>query len=149
MQWHSGLLSLCLLPLAACAQQETLINACDDAAQFRGGTAETTLVKDVVVAMTRARGGVAYVVAAGGRLAGLYTDGDFRRGIAGDGLELLNRPVGEVMTRNPVNVDPDDLAVDVLRIFEQRKIDDLPVVDAEGRLVGGIDIQDLPKLKVM
>lgn len=111
--------------------------------------AETTLVKDVVVAMTRARGGVAYVVAAGGRLAGLYTDGDFRRGIAGDGLELLNRPVGEVMTRNPVNVDPDDLAVDVLRIFEQRKIDDLPVVDAEGRLVGGIDIQDLPKLKVM
>jgi CBS domain-containing protein len=37
----------------------------------------------------------------------------------------------------------------VLRIFEQRKIDDLPVVDAEGRLAGGIDIQDLPKLKVM
>lgn len=109
----------------------------------------TTWVKDVVIAMTQARGGVAYIVDDAGHLEGLYTDGDFRRGIASEGLELLNRPVGDVMTRQPVSVRPEDLAVDVLRVFEQRKIDDLPVVDANGCLVGGIDIQDLPKLKVM
>ena len=53
------------------------------------------------------------------------------------------------MTANPVAVQPDVLAVDILRIIEQRKIDDLPVIDEDGVLVGGIDIQDLPKMKVM
>ncbi len=110
---------------------------------------EQTCVKDVVVAMTRARGGAAFIVDADGRLKGIYTDGDFRRGMAGEGHVLLDRAVSSVMTANPVSVQPDVLAVDILRIIEQRKIDDLPVVDVDGRLVGGIDIQDLPKMKVM
>ena len=37
----------------------------------------------------------------------------------------------------------------VSQIFEKYKIDDLPVVDASGQLVGYVDIQDLPKMKVM
>jgi arabinose-5-phosphate isomerase len=53
------------------------------------------------------------------------------------------------MTKNPTCVKPEMLAVDVLRILEQRNIDDLPVVDDAGYLVGAIDIQDLPKVKVM
>ena len=110
---------------------------------------EQTLVKDVVVAMTKARGGAAFVVGQAGRLTGIYTDGDFRRGIASDGHELLGSAVLNVMTANPVAVQPDVLAVDILRIIEQRKIDDLPVIDEDGVLVGGIDIQDLPKMKVM
>lgn len=107
------------------------------------------LVKDVVVAMTKARGGAAFVVDDTNRLLGIYTDGDFRRGIASDGYELLGRSVSGVMTANPIAVKLDVLAVDILRIIEQRKIDDLPVTDEDGVLVGGIDIQDLPKMKVM
>lgn len=110
---------------------------------------EQTLVKDVVVAMTKARGGAAFVVNQTNHLTGIYTDGDFRRGIAHDGYKLLDDAVSNVMTAKPVAVKPDVLAVDILRVFEQRKIDDLPVVDEEGVLVGGIDIQDLPKMKVM
>ena len=53
------------------------------------------------------------------------------------------------MTRNPVSIGPDALAVDVLHLLERRAIDDLPVVGADGRLAGAIDIQDLPKFKVM
>lgn len=109
-----------------------------------------TLIKNVVTAMTKAHGGIAFVVDSDGKLIGIYTDGDFRRGISGDGdLSLLNRPISTVMVRKPIYVGPDDLAVDILRVFEQRKIDDLPVVDETGTLLGGIDIQDLPKMKVM
>lgn len=122
-----------------------IMRSCEHIARVSEGT----LVKDVVVAMTRARGGVAYVVSPKGKLTGIYTDGDFRRGIAASDCGLLNLKISAVMTQKPISVTPEVLAVDVLRIFEQRKIDDLPVVDAKGILVGGIDLQDLPKLKVM
>lgn len=109
----------------------------------------TATVKEVVVAMTKARGGAAYVVDELDKLVGIYTDGDFRRNVAAGNCDILNSQVSEVMTKNPTCVKPEMLAVDVLRILEQRNIDDLPVVDDAGYLVGAIDIQDLPKVKVM
>ena len=77
------------------------------------------------------------------------TIADFRRALAGGGPDVLARPVEAFMTRDPVSVGQDDLAVDVLHVLEHRAIDDLPVVDAGGLLLGAIDIQDLPKFKVM
>jgi arabinose-5-phosphate isomerase len=41
------------------------------------------------------------------------------------------------------------LAVDALKIYEEHAIDDLLVVDRSGRLVGMVDIQDLPKFKIL
>ena len=110
---------------------------------------DSSTVKEVVVAMTKARGGAAYVVDATDKLVGIYTDGDFRRNVAAGNCDILNAQVSEVMTKSPTCVAPEMLAVDVLRILEQRNIDDLPVVDEAGKLVGAIDIQDLPKVKVM
>lgn len=109
----------------------------------------TATVKEVVVAMTKARGGAAYVVDETDKLVGIYTDGDFRRNVAAGNCDILNSQVAEVMTKNPTCVKPDMLAVDVLRVLEKRDIDDLPVVNEVGNLVGAIDIQDLPKVKVM
>jgi arabinose-5-phosphate isomerase len=53
------------------------------------------------------------------------------------------------MTAKPVSVRGDQLAVDALRIFETHNIDDLPVTNALGHLIGSVDIQDLPKFKIM
>ncbi len=105
-------------------------------------------VKDAILAMTRARSGSAGIVDGSQRLLGVFTDGDLRRHITAD-PELLNRTVDAVMTRRPITVTADCLAVEVLRLFEQYNIDDLLVVDDEGRLIGAVDIQDLPKLKIM
>lgn len=105
-------------------------------------------VKDAIAAMTRARAGAAYVVGPDGTLLGIFTDGDLRRTIAADG-DALGRALSAVMTQNPVAIADDKMATDVLHVFRQRQIDDIPVVDAVGRLVGAIDISDLPKLKVM
>lgn len=105
-------------------------------------------VMDGIMAMTTAKSGAALVAHADGRLAGIFTDGDLRR-LLSEGQEILRRPIQAVMTQRPVSVTDDAYAVDVLRVFEKYKIDDLPVVDAGGLLVGYVDIQDLPKMKVM
>ncbi|MBM4153496.1 MAG: KpsF/GutQ family sugar-phosphate isomerase [Lentisphaerae bacterium] len=106
------------------------------------------LVRDAVVAMTGARAGSVAVVDAGGRLAGIFTDGDLRRHMTGEG-NLGARPVAEVMTANPIRVRDDQLAVDVLATFEKYAIDDLVVIDATERVVGMIDLQDLPRVKIL
>jgi len=106
-------------------------------------------VSEAIVAMTRAHGGAAFAVDPEGRLLGIFTDGDFRRAVASGDAAVLAEPVGRLMTRDPVTVGPDALAVDVLHLLEHRAIDDLPVVDEHGRLAGAIDIQDLPKFKLL
>ncbi|MEG2414905.1 MAG: KpsF/GutQ family sugar-phosphate isomerase [Kiritimatiellia bacterium] len=109
----------------------------------------TATVKDAVVAMTSFKTGCACVANADGTLAGVFTDGDLRRLFTETDANPMIRPVADVMTKNPVRVKLGALAVEVLHIFENYKIDDLPVVDDDGRLVGYIDIQDLPRMKIL
>ncbi|BET66585.1 KpsF/GutQ family sugar-phosphate isomerase [Opitutales bacterium ASA1] len=106
-------------------------------------------IQDAIVAMTRAKAGcLALVEPADGRLAGVFTDGDFRRS-ALSGPDFLLAPVGRFMTRKPIVVAADALAVDALKIFEASKIDDLLVVDSEDRPVGLVDGQDLPRFHLV
>jgi len=137
--------------------------------------APETTVLDTLLAMTKAQGGSAVVVNPDGTLAGIFTDGDFRRRIAAtaatsaassvdkagatalvavespDGQTAfgLSTPVSAVMTANPLFIRDDAYAADLLKVFERRRIDDLPVCDAAGRVLGLVDIQDLPKMKVL
>jgi arabinose-5-phosphate isomerase len=53
------------------------------------------------------------------------------------------------MTRSPKTVPIEALAVEALRVFDRYKIDDLIVVDDTGRPVGLVDVQDLPKMKLL
>ena len=104
-----------------------------------------TSVLDTLLAMTKAQGGSAVVVNPDGTLAGIFTDGDFRRRIAvaaADAQERvppafgLSTPVSAVMTAKPLFIRDDAYAVDLLKVFERRRIDDLPVCDAAGRVLG-------------
>ena len=109
---------------------------------------ETLPVKDALLVMTRAKSGSLAVVNARGKLTGVFTDGDFRRHMASDD-KLLSRPLREVMTRNPICICGEALAQEALKIFDERNIDDLIVVNAKREPVGLVDSQDLPKLKIM
>ena len=109
---------------------------------------ENRTVKEALLLMTRAKSGSLSVVNSRGKLAGVFTDGDFRRHMAGD-ENLLSRPLKIVMTRNPVCIRDDALATEALKIFNERNIDDLIVVNAKREPVGLVDSQDLPKLKIM
>ena len=107
-----------------------------------------TKVKNVLLAITKARCGSACVVDGGGRLLGIFTDGDLRRHLETD-TKLSDRLVKNVMTRKPTTISQDKLAVEALRILEDKKIDELPVVDSKGKLVGLLDIQDVLKAGVV
>lgn len=113
---------------------------------------EATLI-DAAVAMTKAQSGSAVVVDEEKRLLGIFTDGDFRRAITeceqSNIQTLQNSNIRTFMTASPLFVHDDAYAADLLKIFERRHIDDLPVCDSSGRVVGIVDIQDLPKMKVL
>ena len=109
--------------------------------KFNPVVSESTLVKEVVAKITLARAGAATVVNKDKRLVGIFTDGDIRRHLSDP--KLLKRKVKEVMTAGPVTVKDDDLASQALKILEKKKIDEVPVIDENQRLVGMLDIQDL------
>lgn len=105
-------------------------------------------VLETLLAMTNAKSGSAVVTGEDGKLLGIFTDGDFRR-ICASGTNPLSDDIARHMTKSPMFVRNDVYAAELLKIFERRRIDDLPVCDGEGRAVGLVDIQDLPKMKVI
>jgi len=109
---------------------------------------ENLTVKEALLVMTHAKSGSLAVVNVRGKLAGVFTDGDFRRHMAAN-ENLLSLPLKKVMTPKPICVRDKALAVEALKIFNERNIDDLIVVNAENEPVGLVDSQDLPKLKIV
>ncbi|MCF7733265.1 MAG: KpsF/GutQ family sugar-phosphate isomerase [Akkermansiaceae bacterium] len=109
---------------------------------------ESATVMDALHAMTRAHAGACLILAADGRLAGIFTHGDFARAFQRDPM-LGNNPVTGFMTRNPITVCADSLAVEAVKSIGQNRIDDVVVLNAEGVPVGLIDTQDLARLKLV
>jgi len=95
------------------------------------------------------RHGAVMVVDAEGRLVGIVTDGDLRRLLAQHGQATFSQRVGEVMTANCKRIRADALAAEATAIFHKYRIDELPVVDAEDKPVGLIDVQDIVTIKVV
>lgn len=103
---------------------------------------EDKTVSEVLFKITQARAGAASVVNSQGKLTGIFTDGDLRRHLGTDG-DLLKRKIKEVMTKKPMVLKKDRLAAEALHLLEERKIDEVPVVDLAGRPVGLLDVQDI------
>jgi arabinose-5-phosphate isomerase len=105
-------------------------------------------VNQALTQLARKRSGAAAIVDAKGKLRGIYTHGDFTRGYQKD-LNIGRARLADVMTRDPVTVRVDKLAVEVLNLFEANRIDDLVVVDRLHRPVGLVDAQDLARCKLI
>ena len=110
---------------------------------------KNTSVQEAIFAMTSAKAGAVALVDAKGTLTGIFTDGDFRRSALSGGADFLKKPVRGFMTRGGKTVAADALAVEALKLFQQYKISDLFALDKKGRPAGYIDVQDLPKLKIL
>jgi len=95
------------------------------------------------------RHGAVMAVDGQGRLAGIITDADLRRFLTRQGPAVLDLKVADVMTANCKRIRADALASEATAIFHKHRIDELPVVDAEDRPVGVIDVQDIVMIKVV
>jgi arabinose-5-phosphate isomerase len=104
-------------------------------------------VQHAVLVMTRCKSGAVGVLDGDGRLAGVYTDGDLRRTLMRTS-DLAGCPLEETMTPGPISISPDADVREALDLYSRHNIDDLLVKDAEGFLVGILDLQDIPKLKL-
>jgi len=110
--------------------------------------AEGTVLDALETAATGSRRPGALVLVDGdGVLVGLFTDGDLRRLVL-RGPEQLHRPITEVMTRSPRTLPDTAQVQDALRLIREHRSDEIPVVDAAGRPVGVLDVQDVLALKV-
>jgi arabinose-5-phosphate isomerase len=92
--------------------------------------------------MSSKRLGMTCVVDKVGRLAGIFTDGDLRRLMARDS-NVLGLSAGEAMTRNPITIGRDLLAVEALKVMETHKITSVVVVDARRSVEGVVHLHDL------
>lgn len=89
------------------------------------------------------RTGAILLVDAEGRLAGLFTDSDLARLFEARRDEALDRPIAEVMTRQPIVIGPEARLSEAIALLRDHKISELPVVDPQGRPLGMLDITDL------
>ncbi len=107
-----------------------------------------TEVLAVLHSMNEHRAGVAVVTDSSGALAGIFTHGDFVRAFEKN-PGMVSDPVERHMVRHPITIQAHKLAVEVLNILDQHRIDDLIVVNENNEPVGIIDSQDLTKLKLL
>jgi arabinose-5-phosphate isomerase len=107
-----------------------------------------TQVLAVLHAMNEHRAGVAVVTDSDGKLAGIFTHGDFVRAFE-KSPAMVSDPVERHMVRHPITIQSHKLAVEVLHILDQHRIDDLIVVNDKNQPVGIVDSQDLTKLKLL
>ncbi|HLL02393.1 MAG TPA: KpsF/GutQ family sugar-phosphate isomerase [Myxococcaceae bacterium] len=105
---------------------------------------ETAKLSEAVGVMTKTPGrpGATSVVDREGRLVGIFTDGDLRR-LVEQGRTDFSVPIREVMGSRPRCVSPETLVLTAAAQMREARVDQLPVVDAEGRAVGLLDVQDL------
>jgi arabinose-5-phosphate isomerase len=99
--------------------------------------------------MTRKHLGMTAVVDADMHLIGVFTDGDLRRALDDDGVDLRGATVAELMTRGPKTIGSDKLAIEAAQLMEKHQIHALLVVDAEQRVVGALNIHDLLRARVV
>ncbi len=96
------------------------------------------------------RAGAMIVVTTQGTLAGIFTDADLRRRLRlRQSAAVLDSRMSEVMTVNPKRIAAEALASEALALMNQHRIDELPVVDAENRPIGLIDVQDVVSLRIV
>ena len=109
--------------------------------------AQTTL-HDGLVEMSSKALGMTTIVDDAGRLLGVFTDGDLRR-LLGKPFDLKTTTMGNLMTRNPRTIQPQLLAAEAVHLMETSRITALPVVDAQGIVVGALNVHDLLRAGVM
>ena len=99
-------------------------------------------VREALLVMTKTRLGATSVVDGSGRLVGFFTDGDLRRRLQKD-EKILNKKIHAVMTKNPKTITQDRLAIEAAKLMQEKKFDNIPVVDGKGYPIGIVDERDL------
>ena len=106
-------------------------------------------VTEALMEMSRKNLGMTAIADAEDHLVGVFTDGDLRRTLDDERIDLRATPVSRLMSANPRTISADKLAIEAARMMETHKISGLLVVNAEGLLVGALNFHDLLRARVI
>ena len=110
--------------------------------------AQDIMLGDAMLEISRKGLGMTAIVDAAQHVLGIYTDGDLRRTLE-KRLDFSSTPISSVMSRDPRSISPDALAVEAVRMMEERNINQMLVVDKDNKLVGALNMLDLLRAKVI
>lgn len=107
--------------------------------------ADSDTVREVMIELSRPgrRTGAVVLTKPDGRISGIFTDSDLARLFEQRRDHLVDQPISKVMTANPITIRPDALLPEALQLMSDRKLSELPVVDADGIPRGLVDITDI------
>lgn len=105
-----------------------------------------TSLKDAIVEMSNKALGIVSIIE-DDKLVGVFTDGDLRRALANN-IDVYNITVDELMIKNPIVTTSDIMAIEALKMMNDKNISALPVVD-NGKLVGTIRINDITGIGIV
>ena len=103
---------------------------------------------EALIEMSRKGMGMTAVLDPGGKVVGIFTDGDLRRTLE-DKPDVRSIRISEVMKRDPHTIAPQKLAAEAVELMERYKINQLLVVTGAGELVGALNTHDLFRAKVI
>ncbi len=99
-------------------------------------------LKNAIVEMSKKGLGIVNIVDDERKILGVVTDGDLRRQLE-KGADVYSLVVDEIMTKTPIIINEDDMAVEALQILKQKNVSSAPVIDERNRLVGTIRLHDI------
>ena len=105
-------------------------------------------IAEAIREITRGTIGMTVVVSPECKVLGIFTDGDLRRAVLNQ-RDLQNLSIGEVMTRNPHVARPAKLVAEAVEMMEKYRINQIPVVDEDGTLIGALNMHDLFQAKAI
>ena len=108
-------------------------------------SAET--VRSVARILAEKRIGAVVVIDPQGKIEGIASERDFVRAIAFEGAAALDRPIGELMTKNVRTCSPEDTESELMALMTEHRIRHIPVLD-DGKLAGIISIGDVVKFRI-
>ena len=100
-------------------------------------------METAVMEISSKRLGVTIVADKSGKMLGVITDGDVRRGIEKWGKDFFDMSASEVMSKDPKTIPADELAAKALAVMERHSITVLVVPDEEGKATGVIHLHDI------
>lgn len=109
---------------------------------------ESSTIMDSIKSMGAARTGSCLIVDNQQKLIGIFSHGDFARAYQND-PSIGTQLVCQYMTKNPITLMPNLLAAEAVKILKKHKVDDIPVIDEERKILGIVDTQDFARLKLI
>lgn len=110
---------------------------------------EAASLSDALVEMTQKGLGMTVITGPDEQVMGVFTDGDLRRVLDHGEVNVRELNIADCMIQNPKTIRPDQLAAEALQLMDTKRINALPVVDEQHRLIGAINMHDLLRAGVV